>query len=329
MDSTKKASLLEAISRQRVLVIGDVILDHYIWGDVDRISPEAPVPVVEVERESDRLGGAANVALNLAALGVRTSLLGRFGDDSFAERLTGLISNSGIQLVDTVPFSAAGTIVKTRVVARHQQLCRLDREGHGLEYALGREVWEEVLPPLVAEHGGVLVSDYAKGLIDADFLDVLRSVCRVQAKPVFVDPKPIPERDLSQFELLTPNRVEALRMSGVRASLRQPFPIEEVVRRIHERFGPRYLVVTLGAEGMMFAENGKIGDVLPTFAREVYDVSGAGDTVIALLSSALLAGASLSEAVMLANTAAGVVVGKLGTACVSAEEILIAPEPPC
>lgn len=327
MEGSRKRELLKGIGGQRVLVIGDVILDHYIWGDVERVSPEAPVPVVNVEKESDRLGGAANVALNLATLGVRTALLGRVGADSFGGRLLRMAEEAGIAKVGELPQTLAGTIVKTRVVARNQQLCRLDREGPREAYALEREYWEAILPPLLAEVDGVLLSDYGKGLLDEAFLEAVRQASAATGKPLFMDPKPVPERNLTGMMLMTPNRAEALRMSGWEAEPGKPFPAERVVERIFSKYGPRYLVVTLGAAGMLYAEEGRIGGILPTFAREVFDVSGAGDTVIAVLTASLLAGASLSDAVILANSAAGIVVGKLGTATTRPEEILEAVGP--
>lgn len=325
MDGSRKRELLKGIGGQRVLVIGDVILDHYIWGDVERVSPEAPVPVVNVERESDRLGGAANVALNLATLGVRTSLLGRVGEDAFGARLLRMAEDAGIARVGELPRAQAGTIVKTRVVARNQQLCRLDREGPRDAYALGRDYWDSILPRMLSEVDGVLLSDYGKGLLDETFLEAVRQASTAAGKPLFMDPKPVPERNIRGMTLLTPNRAEALRISAVEAEPGKPFPAQAVVERIFAKYGPRHLVVTLGAAGMLYAEEGRIGGVLPTFAREVFDVSGAGDTVIAVLTASLLAGASLSDAVVLANYAAGIVVGKLGTATTKPEELLEAP----
>lgn len=303
-------------------VIGDVILDHYIWGDVARISPEAPVPLVDVSHENYRLGGAANVALNLRMLGTRTSLFGRIGADAGGNRLKQLLSEAQVKwLGDSVP-PAKDTILKTRVVARHQQLCRLDREGRRADYALEAADWKQLIEKLLPGSSGIVLSDYAKGVIDNNFLSVLREQADARKIPVFCDPKPKSGRDFSRLELLTPNRGEAISMSGLDWDSREPFPAEAVVAAIQEKYGPRYLVITLGAEGMLYAERGQIGGIVPTFAREVYDVSGAGDTVIAVLSLSLLAGASLEAAVTIANTAAGVVVGKLGTATASREEIL-------
>jgi rfaE bifunctional protein kinase chain/domain len=328
MEVSRKQELLKAISGKRIAVIGDVILDHYIWGDVERVSPEAPVPVVNVDHESDRPGGAANVALNLASLGVRTMLLGRMGDDAFAERLLEITARERIERLQELPRTPAGTIVKTRVVARNQQLCRLDREGERSSYALPADYWQACLPSLLVSCDGVLLSDYGKGLVDDTLLEVLRREATALGKPVFIDPKPYPERNFCGMTLMTPNRGEAIRMSGLEVDQRGDFPAEAVVERIFAKYRPRYLVVTLGAAGMLYAENGQIGGVLPTFAREVYDVSGAGDTVIAVLTAAMLAGATLSDAVVLANIAAGIVVGKLGTATTKPEEILRADGSP-
>lgn len=313
---------LKRFETLRIAVIGDVILDHYIWGDVSRVSPEAPVPLVDVDRESYRLGGASNVALNLCTLGCKASLFGRTGDDDGAKVLQRLLQDANIRWLGSGVNATAMTIVKTRVVARNQQLCRLDREGRRADYALTDEDWEHVLRETLEECDGILLSDYAKGVIDNSLMGQLKTLAADKRLPVYCDPKPRFGRDFSNLELLTPNRLEAVSMSGVDWDQKDPFPTDAVVEGIQEKYNPRYLVVTLGAEGMLFAENGKIGGIVPTFAREVYDVSGAGDTVVSALCAALLAGASLEEAVKIANTAAGVVVGKLGTATVSQQEIL-------
>lgn len=321
-DGIEFAQLLVRFDDLSLTVIGDVILDHYIWGDVGRISPEAPVPLVDVSHETYRLGGAANVALNLRMLGTRTSLFGRIGADAGGNRLKQLLAEAQVKWLGDTIAPAKDTILKTRVVARHQQLCRLDREGRRADYALAATDWEALMEGMLSGTDGILLSDYAKGVIDNNLLSPLREQANARKIPVFCDPKPKFGRDFSGLELLTPNRGEAVAMSGLDWDAKDPFPAEDVVTAIQDKFGPRYLVITLGAEGMLFAERGIIGGIVPTFAREVFDVSGAGDTVIAVLSLALLAGASLEEAVTLANTAAGVVVGKLGTATVSREEIL-------
>jgi D-beta-D-heptose 7-phosphate kinase/D-beta-D-heptose 1-phosphate adenosyltransferase len=322
MEITQMEPLLARFGGLKLTVIGDVILDHYIWGDVGRISPEAPVPLVDVSHENYRLGGAANVALNVSTLGTQARLFGRIGADAGANHIKHQLSEARIQWLAEDLTPAKATIVKTRVVARHQQLCRLDREGRRADYALEASDWETLMERFLSGTDGVLLSDYAKGVIDNNLLTSLRKEAGARRIPVFCDPKPKFGRDFSGLELLTPNRGEAVAMSGLDWDAKDPFPAEAVVEEIYRKYRPRYLVITLGAEGMLFSENGQIGGIVPTFAREVFDVSGAGDTVIAVLSLSLLAGASLEEAVVIANTAAGVVVGKLGTATVSCEEIL-------
>jgi D-beta-D-heptose 7-phosphate kinase/D-beta-D-heptose 1-phosphate adenosyltransferase len=277
---------------------------------------------VDVTEENYRLGGAANVALNMGTLGIRASLFGRIGDDSGGRFLKSLLADAAIGwLGDKIP-PAAKTIVKTRVVAHNQQLCRLDREGRREEYTLDEKAWATAMTDLLADVDGVIVSDYAKGVIDDTMLPILMQHAGAKGIPVCCDPKPRFARDFRGMHLLTPNKGEAIQLSGVEWDTRDPFPAEKVVETIFERYNPRYLVITLGPEGMLYAENGKVGGLVPTFAREVYDVSGAGDTVIAALSASLLAGASLEESVSVANLAAGIVVGKLGTATADREEIL-------
>ena len=312
---------LDRFPSLRLTVIGDVILDHYIWGDVGRISPEAPVPLMDVTHESHRLGGAANVALNLSAMGVQTALFGRAGGDPEGGVLLSLLSEAGIRWLGNLAAPAKATILKTRVVARNHQLCRLDREGRRMDYALDASAWEGLMDAFLESVDGILLSDYAKGVIDDAFLKALKESASRMRVPVFCDPKPRYGRDFSGMELLTPNRSEAIALSGVEWDSKEPFPAEAVIEGIHRRFQPRFLVVTMGEEGMLYAENGRLGGIVTTFAREVFDVSGAGDTVIAVLSASLLAGASLGESVKIANAAAGVVVGKVGTASVNREEL--------
>jgi len=322
MSLAKLKNLLEAFDGLRIAVIGDVILDHYIWGDVGRISPEAPVPLVDVSEENHRLGGAANVALNLGTLGVKTSLFGRIGGDAGGKQLQGMFKEASIAWQGNLAADVPDTIVKSRVVARNQQLCRLDREGRRSDYALDAASWESLLEDILTGAQAVLLSDYAKGVIDDNLLGVLKKKALKMHLPVFCDPKPRYARDFGGLTLLTPNRGEAIQMSEVEWDPKESFPAEKIVEGIYERYRPKYLVITLGSAGMLYAENGRIGGVVPTFAREVYDVSGAGDTVVAVLSAAILGGASLSEAVSVANVAAGIVVGKLGTATADLEEIL-------
>ena len=299
------------------------MLDHYIWGDVSRISPEAPVPVVHVQRDTYTAGGAANVAHNLAALGVNTELIGIVGKDEAGQRLRDLLTQNNIHSERCVTSSAAPTIVKTRVMARMQQVCRIDREGARAHY--GREAEEgllaKVAEALVGVHA-IILSDYAKGAINQTVLDGILAAAKQQNILVAVDPKPARQLDLRGVGLLTPNRHEALELAGLPEPVKgEDYPLAGVCGRIHEKFHPALLVVTLGADGMALSRAGRVEQVIPTAAREVYDVSGAGDTVIATLTAALAAGADAAEAVHLANHAAGVVVSKIGTAVVTPDEL--------
>ena len=313
-------SLLKKISKLHVLVIGDVMLDHYIWGDAQRISPEAPVPVVDVERDTYSAGGAANVALNIASLGAKATIAGFFGKDDAGKRLSGILTQKGITTIAT-PGSGS-TIVKTRVLVRRQQMCRLDRESPQHVYAIEPKLIEPTFDKLVRKCDAVIFSDYAKGLLSDELVAKVTGLAREHGKLVALDPKPRRKLRFHQPDLITPNRKEALQLAGLEPEPHQPFPAAEACARIFEQYRPKHLVITLSEDGMLLSQNGKAGKVIPTAAREVFDVSGAGDTSIAALTLALAAGAVIEEAAQFANTAAGVVVGKLGTATVTPEEVL-------
>jgi D-glycero-beta-D-manno-heptose-7-phosphate kinase len=313
-------SLLKKISRLHVLVIGDVMLDHYVWGDAMRISPEAPVPVVDVERDSYSAGGAANVALNIASLGAKATIAGFFGKDDAGQRLTGILKAKGIGTIGTPGRGA--TILKTRVVVRRQQLCRLDRESPQHGYHIDPDRIEMIFDKAIRRCDAVIFSDYAKGLLTDALVDKVSAMARVHGKLVAIDPKPRRRLKFSRPDLLTPNRQEALQLASIEQEPHQPFPIAEACARIYAQYQPKHLVITLSEDGMLLSHQGKAGRIIPTTAREVFDVSGAGDTSIAALTLGLAAGAVLEEAAQFANAAAGVVVGKLGTATVSPEELL-------
>jgi D-beta-D-heptose 7-phosphate kinase/D-beta-D-heptose 1-phosphate adenosyltransferase len=313
-------SLLKKISRLRVLVVGDVMLDHYIWGDTGRISPEAPVPIIDIERDSYSAGGAANVALNLASLGAKASIAGFFGKDDAGTRLKGILTQRGIETIAT-PGSGS-TIVKTRVVVRRQQICRLDRESPQHDYQIDEAKLGPLFEKAVKSADAIILSDYAKGLLSDALINRIMGFAREQKKLVAIDPKPRRKLNFYQPDLVTPNRKEALQLAGLDFEPHQPFPAAEVCARIYERYKPKHLVITLSEDGMLLSHQGKAGKVIPTMAREVFDVSGAGDTAIAALTLGLAAGAVIEEAAQFANVASGVVVGKLGTATVSPDEIL-------
>lgn len=311
--------ILSAMQEKNILVIGDLMLDHYIWGDVYRISPEAPVPVVNASHESHTAGGAANVALNLASLGVSVRLAGALGEDAAGDRLLGLLGDAGVDTAHCRADARQPTIIKTRVIVRNQQLCRIDHEATTSAYAL--ECTTSLLNA-IESCDAVIISDYAKGVISQPLLEALIAHAKQHGKIISLDPKPSRKLNFHGASLITPNRHEALELAGLaEPAIDEPYPLNEICRIIHERHAPELLIITLGADGMAISRNGKVELTLPTQAREVFDVSGAGDTVIATLTAALAAGATAVEAAKLANLAAGVVVSKVGTASVSIDEI--------
>lgn len=312
--------LLRRIARLRILVVGDVMLDHYIWGDATRISPEAPVPVIDIARDTWTAGGAANVALNLASLGANCTVAGYIGDDEAGQRLSTILHDKRIATIPTP--GAAPTIVKTRVLVQHQQLCRLDREAPPGAYEIPAGRVDALLAKAVAACDAVILSDYAKGILNDTVVARVSQLARKAGKFIALDPKPKRNLAFHGLDLITPNKRESLQLAGMELAPHARFPAAEVCARLHERYATRHLVVTLGEEGMLLSANGRVQKVIPTAAREVFDVSGAGDTALAGLVLALCAGAPLETAAHFANAAAGVVVGKLGTATVSPAELV-------
>ncbi|MFP4352400.1 MAG: bifunctional heptose 7-phosphate kinase/heptose 1-phosphate adenyltransferase [Puniceicoccaceae bacterium] len=318
----KVGELLKRIRGRRVLVVGDIMLDHYVWGDASRISPEAPVPVVDVTKDSFAAGGAANVALNLAALGAVPLLAGRTGEDEGGERIEGLLAAAGVERLPGFRSAGCPTIRKTRVMVRNQQLCRIDREASCEAYRIDSEKALAGLSAAIDTVDAILLSDYGKGAVSGALIARMSDAGRSRGIPVALDPKPRRDLRFEGIDLLTPNRAEALELAGLPSGGSGGFPAGEVCRRIRDRYRPRHLVVTLGGDGILLSGGGGADRVIPTCARQVFDVSGAGDTVIAALVLALTAGVDLSLAARLANLAAGVVVGKVGTATASGAEIL-------
>jgi rfaE bifunctional protein kinase chain/domain len=313
------ASLLKKIAGLRIVVIGDVMLDHYMWGDATRISPEAPVPVVDVGRDSWTAGGAANVALNIASLGARCTVAGFIGKDDAGARLNAILREKNIATISTP--GAAPTILKTRVLVQHQQLCRLDREAPPSAYAFPAAKAKPLLARAIAACDAVILSDYAKGILTNEVIARVTELARDAGKLIALDPKPKRKLVFKDLDLITPNKREALQLAGIEWMPHTPFPAAEVCARLHTVYGTKHLVITLGEEGMLLSSDGLVVKTIPTAAREVFDVSGAGDTSLAALVLALAAGASLEAAAQFANAAAGVVVGKLGTATVTPDEL--------
>lgn len=312
-------SLLRKIAGLRILVIGDVMLDRYIWGDATRISPEAPVPVIDVSRETWTAGGAANVALNIAALGARCTVGGFVGSDESGAKLTQSLESKKIAVIKT-PGSAQ-TIVKTRVMVQRQQLCRIDLESPPASYGMTALQAQALFAQEIAACDAVIISDYAKGILNDEVVARVTQLARAAGKFIALDPKPKRKLAFHSLDLITPNKRESLELAGLTPAPHTPYPAAEVCVRLHERYGSKHLVITLGEEGMLLSSGGKILGTIPTAAREVFDVSGAGDTALAALVLALTAGAKLENAALFANAAAGVVVGKLGTATVTPAEL--------
>jgi len=312
--------LLKKIARLRVLVIGDLMLDRYIWGDATRISPEAPVPVIDIARESSTAGGAGNVALNIASLGARCTVAGYIGNDNAGAQLRQLLGDKQVDIIRTP--GTAQTIMKTRVMVQRQQLCRIDRESPPNAYGqfpLAQAVRK--LRPAIERCDAVVLSDYAKGLLTDELVARITRLARENGKFVALDPKPKRKLAFRDLDLITPNKTEALQLAGLELPPHTKFPAAEVCARLHDLYGTRHLVITLGGDGMLLSSHGKILETIPTAAREVYDVSGAGDTALSGLVLALAARATLKDAALFANAAAGVVVGKLGTATVTPQEL--------
>ncbi|MBI2962569.1 MAG: D-glycero-beta-D-manno-heptose-7-phosphate kinase [Deltaproteobacteria bacterium] len=317
-DGPRLAALVRRFRRVRLLVVGDVMLDQFVRGRVSRISPEAPVPVVRVIGESFHLGGAANVAANIRALGGQAAIVGVVGTDAHGKRVDRELRAIGVGTWGLVRRSTVQTICKTRILAHQQQVVRLDREPHDLGRRPVRAVIERVLRAL-PRFDGVVVSDYNKGVVSAELLRRLAE--RRDGKPMlFIDPKRGNFQHYARATLVKPNLEAAAAASGV--ELDGDAALARAGRRLLELWRCESVLISRGEEGMTLFRPKRPMKHFPTAAREVFDVTGAGDTVLSTAALALAAGASFEDAAVLANRAAGIVVGKLGTATVAAEELL-------
>ena len=319
LNRARADQLISSFADKRILVLGDVMLDEFIWGRVRRISPEAPVPVVEVGRESYHLGGAGNVAAGLRALGGIPIPIGLVGEDYAARRLADLLKENSIEPSGLISDPSRPTTMKTRIVAHNQQIVRADRESKTPlsedRNAALLAAFLKWLPSCAA----VIVSDYDKGVVNRQLLSQALPAAKQGGIPVLLDPKVHHADYYRPITLITPNHREAELLTGM--SIENDSQLEAAGRRLLERFDCSYALITRGEEGMsLFSQGGS--HHLPTFAREVFDVTGAGDTVIGTLALGLAAGATTEEAAILANHAAGLVVGKVGTATVSRAELL-------
>src|SRR5215467_7696259 len=316
-------------SNKRILVIGDVMLDRFIWGNVSRISPEAPVPVVTVEKEEVYSGGAANVARNLVPFAREVHIAGQVGPDQDGELLLGILTAGGMDATGVLCNQRYETTTKTRIIARKQQVVRFDRE------RITRITSEQIvqvkrfLLGRCPELDGLIISDYGKGFITQELVDSIIPIAKTAGLVITVDPNPKNPLKWHGITAIKPNRAEAFREVGIEEEHWQPFsdPLKDDVllrvgEKLLERWGTEIVQITLGEQGMILFERGGRVHHIPTVAREVFDVSGAGDTAIALFTLALTAGASPVEAARISNHASGVVIGKLGTATLTPDELL-------
>ena len=314
------AGIVNRFEKKKLIVIGDLLLDQFIWGAVDRISPEAPVPVVWVKGENFMPGGACNVASNLSRLGAQVSLVGVVGEDEKAATLINLLKDRDINTDGIIRDRKRPTILKTRVIAHQQQVVRIDREA--VEQVAGRQLSmiREYLKRNIRDHDGVIIEDYGKGVITPSLLKIAVPLARRHGKIVAVDPK---ENHFSYYRgvsVITPNHHEAAKAAGF------PLELEGDLKKAGEKLLSKLktdvILITLGERGMMVFEKGKKPRSIPTLAQEVFDVSGAGDTVIAVYTLSVVSGASPLVAAQMANCAAGIVVGKIGVATVERKELL-------
>jgi D-glycero-beta-D-manno-heptose-7-phosphate kinase len=327
MDLSRLQQILDRASSRRITVIGDLMLDEFVWGKVGRISPEAPVPVVEVTGESFYPGGAANVARNLREFVERVAIIGLLGKDRSGQQLRELLSEQKIDTSNAVEEATFHTIVKTRIIARHQQVVRVDREQFIGPSA--RQI-DEVVTAVrknIPETDAIIFEDYGKGFLSTQLVSQIAGAARSAGKIVAADPNP---RHLVEWRGLTvikPNRTEAFLAAGIPSQDSDTAPSRDTdLRRVGERLLRKWetenVLITLGEHGMMLFQEKDTPHYIPTKAREVFDVSGAGDTAIALFTLGLACGATPTEAAEIANHGSAVVVSKLGTATVTRDELM-------
>ncbi|HAJ79400.1 MAG TPA: D-glycero-beta-D-manno-heptose-7-phosphate kinase [Fibrobacteres bacterium] len=320
-DRLKK--IVSGFKNSSIMVVGDCMIDKYIWGDVRRISPEAPVPVVQVESQTSRLGGAANVVRNLSSIGVTSYIVSICGNDGDGMQLREMLQTNGCRVEGLHSSKARPTTVKTRILAKHQQIVRVDNEiTSDLDADEYKNIWKKV-NELLPHVDGVIISDYAKGVISAPFIGNLVKKCKAMKKFVAVDPK---ERHFCFYKgisIMTPNLKEAHIALGIPYTNCTDDEIRSLGWNIINKYSLPYLLITLSERGMaLFEREGKVFRQLPTVAQKVFDVTGAGDTVISVYSAAITSKANPFEAAFLANHAAGLTVAELGTAAVTPELLL-------
>ncbi len=320
-DAVKLTDAVDRFSEVNVLVVGDVMLDEFVWGTVDRISPEAPVPVVEVTEETQLLGGAANVINNIVSAGGRTRLAGVIGLDDPGKKIVEMIKHLGVDPLGMIIDATRPTTIKTRVVAHAQQVVRIDREKKLALEAKSREDLFTYLADIANEVDAVIIADYGKGVITQDLMDRVREIYLGLNKIIAVDPKVNNFKLYEKVTVMTPNHHEAGLGAGFKIDSEET--LLKAGQKLLDELACRSVLVTQGERGMTLFEraNESRHIPIPTVAREVFDVTGAGDTVIAIMTLGLASGLNFSDAAILSNFAAGVVVGEVGTSTVTAERL--------
>jgi len=326
--NSRLKNIINSFKSKRIAVVGDLILDVYLWGNATRISQEAPVPVMQVKKRTERLGGAANVMCNIVTLGSRAFAYGVTGADTNAVHLKDMMKKLNIDVSAVLEDKNRITTEKQRVMAASQQLVRIDNEDlHDVNAEL-RELLVELLIKAIKnkEIDAIIFEDYAKGMLGSKMAKEITEAAINADVMIGLDPHPGHPLNIKNITIMTPNKSEAFGLAGIyhydtESEHEEDAALEKVAACIQKKWNPKYLLITLGAKGMALFAQGQASVIIPTMAREVFDVSGAGDTVIAAFTLALLAGASALEAAEIANHAAGVVVGKVGTVSVTIEEL--------
>lgn len=316
----KAKKAIESFKKARVLVVGDLILDEFLWGDVSRISPEAPVPVVWVKKESFMPGGASNVANNITSLGAGVSLVGVVGDDERGAILKGELEQRGVDTAGIFIDGSRPTILKTRVVAQHQQVVRIDKEKLG---GVGDEISQKLIRHIagvIKDVDAIIIEDYGKGIITPRLLSHVIPLAKKHNKIIAVDPKEENFKYYKGVTLITPNHHEASKAVGF--EIKDDVTLMNAGEKLSNRLKCKVLLITLGENGMAVFRKSKPMKRIPTVAQEVFDVSGAGDTVIGSYVLSLASGLDPVQSAYIANCAAGIVVGKVGIAVVTPKELL-------
>jgi D-glycero-beta-D-manno-heptose-7-phosphate kinase len=327
MDLNRLEQILDRATTRRIMVIGDLMLDEFVWGKVGRISPEAPVPVVEVTGESFYPGGAANVARNLREFVDRVAIIGLLGKDRGGQQLQELLTKQNIDISNAIEDEAFRTILKTRIIARHQQVVRVDREQFIRASAQQIQRVVTAVQKNISDVDAVIFEDYGKGFLSTEMVSRIADAAHSAGKIVAADPNPRHLVDWHGVTVVTPNRTEAFLAAGIPGRDPDTVPphdsdLKRAGETLLEKWDTKYVLITLGEHGMMLFQQSEAPHYIPTKARQVFDVSGAGDTAIAFFTLGLVCGATPIEAAEIANHGSAVVVSKLGTATVTLDELV-------